>query len=70
MGKAVTHLGQRVLEVAEDFDNTVEACAADAVALIITGQDYTSAIPDLHDTHPVRVALSELAASLQAALDR
>lgn len=70
MGMAVNHLGQRVLEAAEQYDNLVEAQAADAIALIITGQEYESAIPDLESGHPVRVALSELAAALQAALDR
>ncbi len=70
MGMAVNYLGDNVLQLAANFDNLVEAQTADAVALIITGQQFEHVIPDLDSGHPVRVALSELATSLQALLDR
>lgn len=70
IGAAVEHLGKRVLNLAETLDdNQAEALAFDAVALIITGQDHEPTINALSADHPVRAALSELAASLQALLD-
>ena len=67
-GTIIVHLGQRILLALED-DAELELTATNALAFILAGQPFESAVVHLAATHPLRQTLSEFAERLQTFLN-